>query len=817
MLSLPQEVRFAVRMLIKHPGFTAGAVVSLALGIAANVFVFGVVNALLLRPLPVQNPGSLVDLHALSTDGSSFHSFSYPAFNDIRVASTALAGVAAYSVTPVSWSTGEEADVATGMVVSENYFSMLGVRPAAGRFFASDEGRVSGRDPVVVLSDRLWRSRFDRDPAVIGRPIQVNGQILTVIGVAPEGFQGTFHGLAAALWVPLSMQEPLQVGEPLEARGRVWLELTGRLAPGATVAQAQASIDLLNERLHERYPDSGEYLGIEVVEARGVPGLAFGAIRGFLGVLFALTALMLLIACFNVAGMLLARAASRSQEIAIRLALGSGRGGLLRQLLVEVLALFLLAGAAAVAAAYALLELAPRLLAPALAALPIDVVLDLSLDHRVLGYALLVSLATGLGFGLAPMLQAAKPDVVHELKGEAGGGGPRRHRLRKLLIVGQTAASLLLLVLAGLLVRGLQRSASIDPGFDSEGVHVLSLDVSRNGYREAGGRAFYEQLERRVEALPGVRSAALASLVPLSGENSSTGVNVAGVDPPEGDGSHPSDQITVSRGYFRTLEVPLLAGRSFDSRDGQGAAPVAVVNEAFAHRFWPDGDAVGRHFFEGAVGESDPIRVIGVARQGKYRSLSEDPRVYVYRPFEQRYRPAMTLHVRTAGDPGPVLEGIREIARKLDDGLPVTAVMPLSQRIRVATLPHRLVAGLAGTLGLVGLLLVGVGIYGLVSYAAAQRQLEMAIRLAVGARPVEVSRLVLRQGLVLGLSGAAVGLLLALLVGRVLSGFLFGLSATDPVTYLGVTALLVGVSLLASLPPAFRTARQNPARTLRGG
>jgi predicted permease len=812
-----QDARFAVRMLVKYPGFTAGAVFSLAIGIAANVLIFSVVNALLLRPLPVEDFDSLVNLHARADDGSTFHSFSYPTFLDIREASTALEDVVAFALAPISWSTGEEGEVATGLVVSGNYFSMLGVEPAVGRFFRPEEGQVPGRDPVVVLSHRLWRSHFGQDPSVIGRPLRINGQTLTVIGVAPEEFHGTYHGLDPALWLPITMQEQLQVGEPLDARGQVWLELTGRLEPGNTVEQAQASINLLNDRMRERYPNTGEYLGIDVFEASPVPGLAQTAIKTFLGVLFLLTSLMLLIACFNVASMLLARATGRSKEIAIRLAMGSGRGRLVQQLLLEVLALFLLAGAVAAVISYWLLQLAPRLLSPVLQALPVDVMLDLRMDFRVLGYVLLVSLAAGLVFGLTPVLQSLKPDVVHELKGDVGAGGARKYRFRKLLIVGQTAASLLLLILAGLLIRGLERSTSIDPGFEPEGVYLMSLDVSRNGYGEADGLAFYDELKRRIEALPGVLQVALANRVPLGTENSSTGVNVPGVEPPENDSSHPADQASVSTDYFQAMQIPLLQGRPLGEQDGESSPPMAVVSEAFARRFWPEGDAVGRFFYEGALNEGEPIQIVGVSRQVKYRSLGEEPRLFVYRPYQQRYYPDLTLHVRTQGDPSSVLQGVREIVRNLDDSLPLYGVMPLTRYIRVATLPHRLAAGLAALLGLIGLLLVSVGLYGLISYSATQRRREMGIRMAVGAKPVDVSRLVLRQGLVLSLTGAFIGLVLAFLVGRAVSGFLFGLSATDPLTFLGITMLLVAVSLVAAFLPARAAARQNPAQTLRSG
>jgi predicted permease len=814
MSSVLQDVRYTVRTLARRPGLTAGVVASLALALAANVFVAGVVDALLLRPVPVRDAGSLVDLHARARDGSSFHSFSYPAYTDLRDASTALEAVSAYSLAPVAWSTGDEAELATGMVVSENYFSMLGVRPAAGRLFRPGEGGAADGEAEVVLSDRLWRTGFGRDPAVIGRTLEVNGRDLTVIGVAPEGFHGTFNGLAPALWLPVRMAAALHLGEPLDGRGQVWLELVGRLAPGRTVEQARASLEPFETRMRERYPESGEYLGIDVVPASPVPGIARKAIEGFLAVLFALTGLLLLLACLNVAGLLVARATERSREIAIRLALGSGRR-LVRQLLVESLVLFLLAASFGVAVARLLLALAPRLLAPVQQALPIEVRLDLRLDHRVLAYTLLVALGTGLLFGLAPVIQAARADLVPELKGETASGDRRKHRLRRLLVVGQTAVSLLLLVLAGLLVRGLARSGSIDPGFNPRGVHVLSLDVSRNGYGEADGRAFYRRLTRRVDGLPGVVSAALANHVVLGTEHGGTGVDVPGIEPPGDDDAFAADQLVVSPGYFRTLEIPLVEGRPFEPSDGEGAPQVAVVSEAFARRFWPGGDAVGKTFYDGPVAEGRAIRVVGVARQGKYRSLAEAPRLFVYRPFRQEYRPGMTLHVRIEGDPTPTLQAIRGVVRGMDDGLPLVSVMPLARYIRISTLPQRLAASLAATLGVLGLLLVAVGIYGLVAYSASRRRREMGIRLAVGARPAEVRRLVLRQGLGLAIAGAALGLGPALLAGRALSSLLFGVSPADPVTLVGVTALLLAVSVAASLQPARSASRQDPATTLR--
>jgi predicted permease len=412
-----------------------------------------------------------------------------------------------------------------------------------------------------------------------------------------------------------------------------------------------------------------------------------------------------------------------------------------------------------------------------------------------------------------PVLQATRPDVVHELKGEAL--GLHKFGLRKLLIVGQTAVSLLLMVLAGLLVRGLHHTSSIDPGFDPEGVYIMSLDLSRYGYSEVDGKSLYDRLMLRVEGLPGVTSAALANRLPLGLQHSSTGVNVPGVPPPPDDRYHPADQASVSRNYFRTMGIPLLRGRSFDERDAEGTAAVAVVNEAFALRFWPDGEAVGRTFYEGTVETGDPIRIVGVTRQGKYRSLDEEPRLYIYRPFDQRYRDDMTLHVRIQGEPGPVLQGIRDEVRNLGSDLALFRVMPLTRYIRAPTLPHRLAAWLAGTLGVIGLLLVSVGIYGLISYSVARQRFEMGIRMALGARPGQILGMVLRQGLVLSVTGAAIGTALAFPLSRSLSSFLFGLDAVDPLTYLGVTALLVAVSLLTTLLPARSAALQNPARTLR--
>lgn len=813
------NLQYGWRLLLKSPVFTLGAVISLAIGIAANTAVFSLINAILLRPLPVAEPTRLVNLHGTASDGSSYHSFSYLNYRDYGERTTGVfSGLLAYSLSPLSWSVGDQAETGLGFVVSENYFSVLGLTPAAGRFFSSEEGASGGGAPVAVISHRLWRSRFGTDRALIGGPVKINGYPFTLIGVAPERYCGTFQGICADFYLPLSMQAHLGSGESLDDRAAVWLEVMGRLKPGVDVEAARAAVSAVALQLAKDYPEQNEGTGAEVGPLAVVPGPLAGVIKAFLGMLMVVTILLLLVASVNVASMFLARAAARRREIAVRIALGASRGQLFSQLLAESLVLFALAAAAGIALATWTTRLLPAMTVPAPFAMSIQLLFDLSIDHRVLAFSLLLSLATGAFFGLAPMWQASKPDLVPALKSEeASGQGYKRLRARNVLVVAQVAFSLVLLAIASLLLRAVQKSRVIDPGFSARDVQLVSLNLARQGYDATSGAELYRAVVERVAALPGVEGAAFANMVPLGLANQTTGVNAEGHPPPADGTSWESDFAVVSPGYFSTLRMPLLRGRDFDGRDNAESTPVVIINQALADHFWPNQDPIGRTLIEGELGSGTRLEVVGVTKTGKYRWLGEDDRLYLYRPASQRYSPYSTLHIRHRGDPRPLLEAVRRTVRGLDSSLPLVNVMPMESYIAFSLLPHRFAAGLAGVLGLVGLLLVAVGIYGLVSYFTNQRTREMGLRMALGARAEDVLGLVLRQGLTLALVGSGVGLVLALLVTRALSRFMFGLGAFEGLTIVGVAALLVVVALAASYLPARRSSNLPPMVALRRG
>ncbi len=811
---LSQDVRYGARMLWRNPGFTAVAVLSLALGIGANTTIFSVVNALLLRPLPVANPSRLVNVHSVSPDGSSFHSFSYPSYVDYRDRSgKVFDGLLAFTGTQLSLSAGGQGERLFGEMVSGNFFNVLGVRPAAGRFFVAEEDQTPDTHAVAVVSYGFWQRRFGGDPTLVGKTLQLNGTQFTVVGVAPKGFTGTRVALAPDVYVPLMMMGEARPGTDILGNRRAGsLEMTGRLKDGATLADAQSLLSTVAAQLEGAYPDVERGRRVEALPTTAVPGQFRGAIIGFMGVLMAIVGLVMLIACANVASLLLARATARRKEMAIRLAMGASRGRIIGQLLTESVLLFLLGGTGGLLLAAWLTDL---LLSFKLSA-PVPLELNLGLDARVLGFTLLASLVTGILFGLAPAWQASKPDMLPALKDEAGAHGYSRSRLLNAFVVGQIALSLLLLTSTGLFLRSLQNAHTIDPGFDEQGVELVSFDLGIQGYDEAKGRRFYQELIERVNKLPGVRAASLALMVPLGDSNSQTGIGVEGFEPPPGNKSFMVDFNTVAPKYFQTMSIPIQRGRDFNDADKKDAPRVAVINEAMAARFWPNQDAVGKRFYLGAVNEGQPIEIVGVTKTGKYRTLGEDARMYVYLPFTQSYSPRMTLHLRTdAANPQRIISSVRGEVEAMDKSVPLLDVMPLTQYTATSLLPIRMAAAVAGSFGLVGLLLAAVGIFGVVSYAVTQRTREIGIRVALGAQSGDVLRLIIGQGARLAVLGVGCGLLIAALATRLLAGLLYGISATDPVTFACVALLLTAVALFASYLPARRATKVDPNVALR--
>jgi predicted permease len=815
------DIRYALRTLRRSPAFTLAAVLTLALGIGANTTIFSVVSAVLLRPPPqVREPERLVHVFTSDYSGPRYGASSYADYLDFRESAAGLSGLTAFAPSPLNFSTGGAASRVWGEEVSGNYFAVLGVAPALGRAFVPDVERTRAAEPVAVLSYALWQRAFGADSGVIGREVRVNGYPFTVIGVAPAHFHGSIRGVQADIWVPyvarglLSPERTVGDGTADMQRGDRGMFVIGRLAPGATLATAQASLDAIARRLHDAYPQywsdvHGESRVVTLVperDSRVLPQLR-GAVIGFFGLLMTVVALMLLICCANVANLLLVRAAGRRREVSVRLALGAGRARLVRQLLTETAVIAILGGVVGLLIA----KWATGLLMAFQPPLPVPVALEISLDGRVLAFTALVSALTGFIAGAAPAVGAARLDLVSALKGSTSDSGPRRRRpaLRNVLVVSQVATCVILLTMAGLLLRSLRAAQNADLGFDPSGIAIFSTELGNQGYDETRGRAFYDDLLRRVAALPSVRAVSLAERTPLGLDYSRRGVGVEGYEPAQGEDMEFGANI-VGPGYLGLMHIPLERGRDFTETDRAGSLPVAIVNQSFARRFWPGEDPIGKRI---RIGDS-AREVVGVARDSRTRSLDESPAPYFYLPFLQYYQPNMTLEVRTAGDPAAMIPAIRREIAALDRDLPVQSGT-MEDALGLSLLPQRAGATLLGIFSVLGLVLASIGLYGVVAYAVAQRTRDLGIRVALGAEARDVYRVVLGHGVKLTMLGLLIGVGAALLLARLARGVLFGVSSTDPVTFGSVAAILAAVALLASFIPARRATRVDPMVALR--
>ncbi|HZS04926.1 MAG TPA: ABC transporter permease [Blastocatellia bacterium] len=821
--TLFQDLRFGLRMLARRPGFTATAVLALALGIGANSTIFNLVNALLLRPLPVVRPDEIVAVYTSDYSSTEYGTSSYPDYVDFRDRNGVFAGLVAYQATPFSLNTGGANERAFGEIVSGNYFTVLGVRPAPGRGFLPEEDITPGAQPVVVISHKLWQQRFGGDPGVVGRIVKLNGHPFTVVGVAPEKYSGLTRGLAADLWVPaMMMEQALPGSRNLVERGSRGFSVMGRLKPGVTLAQAQADFRVIAEQLFKAWPQEWTNIRKEsrVItllpesEARVMPGFRKPLII-FMALLMTVVGLVLLIACANVANLMLARATARRREIAVRLSLGASRGALIRQLLTESLLLSLAGGGVGLLLAAWGADLLMAFKPPM--QMPIEI--DLRTDWRVLGFTFGISLLTGILFGLAPALAASKPDLVAALKEGEGMAGHGRTRLRGAFVVAQVALSLLLLVGAGLFLRSLGNASAIDPGFDPDNLLAMTMDLQLQGYDRARGKNFSRQLLDRVRAVPGVEAATLAEYLPLNLDGARRGITIEGYTPRPGESTEVGS-VTVAPGYFETLRLPVLRGRSFGGQDREGAPGVVMVNEAFARRYWPGQDPLGKRIRMGAMrgGNSDELpalEVIGVVKDGKYVTLGEGATPFFYLNLAQGYDPAPTLIVRTRGNPTDYLPAVRNVVAALDDSLPLFDVKTMREHLGLALLPARLAGTILGIFGLVALVLAASGIYGVMSYSVARRTREIGIRMALGAGRGDVLRLIVGQGMKLVVIGTAIGLVAALALGRLLGSLLYGLSPADPLTFAGMVLLLAGVALAACWIPARRATKTDPMIALR--
>jgi predicted permease len=830
--TLWRDLSYAARTLVKSPGFAAVAILSLALGIGANTAIFSFVNAVLLRQLPVAEPSRLVYVYSANRT-SPYNVSSYPDYVDFRDRNDVFSGLAASAPVTVSFTDGGQADAVSGSIVSGNYFDVLGVRAAAGRTFTAEEDRTPGERPVVVISHRLWQSRFGGDAGVVGRQMIMNGQQFTVVGVAPAGFDGAQVGQTSDIYVPMAMQalvRPPRGGysgemnpDLLTKRNPRWLVMVGRLKPGVTPQQAQAAASALAAQLATAYPDSNKDVTAAVWQvSKGDPNQR-GTLLSVAGLLLAVVGLVLLIACANVANLLLARAASRRKEISIRLALGASRARLVRQLLTESVLLALIGGAFGLLLAVWLIGAAQTYPPPANV---FPVAFDFTLDRSVLAFTLVLSLATGVVFGVAPALQASKPDLVAALKDEtplvAGQGGTflRRLSLRNLLVVAQVALSLVLLISAGLFLRSMRQAQRIDPGFDPAHALTMPLNINLLRYTKAQGQEFYRRVLENVQALPGVESATLTRTPPLSGASRESSVTLAGATPTErvrGGESTGSVNLSsnstlassVALNYFQTLNIPLVRGRDFTSQDREGAPGVAIVNETFAARYFPGQDALGQRVSLG--GEKGPwLEIVGVARDGKYISVGESPAPFLYQPLAQRHESGMSLIVRTKGDPAASIGAVRGAVQSVERNLPTANLRPMRELLAQSLFPARVGALLLAGFGLLALVLASIGLYGVMSYSVSRRTREIGIRMALGAQRGDVLRLVLREGMTLVGAGVVVGLAAAFATTRLLAGFLYGVSPTDPLAFAGIALLLTAVALVASFLPARRASRVDP-------
>jgi len=807
------DLRYGARMLMKNPGFTLIAALTLALGIGANTAIFTWLKAIYLEPLPgVAASHRLVMLRSTWIKSANSPMWvSYPNYKDYRDRNEVFSGLAAFNDISFNLVDGKgQPERIWGSLVSGNYFDVLGVRLALGRTFTPDEDRTPGTHPVVVISHRLWQRRFASDPALIGKTIRLNQLDFTVIGVAPKGFRGSYMGLEYDLWAPAIMYPQVSPsGHHLDLRGSHHFLVIGRLRDGAPFEQAQVNVQAIAAQLAKDYPRENEGEGATLITLIDDPE-GFGPIAPSLMVLMAAAGLVLLIACVNVANLLLARVAGRSREMGIRLALGAGRGRLVRQMLTESLLLAVTGGAGGALLALWLSNAMSLMIPP----MGYPVSLNLAWDYRVSGFAVALTFLTVLAVGLVPALRATKVDPVVSIKneGRAIGALRRRSRLRGALVVTQIAVSLVSLVCAGLFIRTLARQLKVNPGFDPERVLLVSMNLYPNGYDEKRGVEFYRQLLERIAALPGVVSASLSDKVPNAWSGGATWDHEI-----EGYAPRPDEPMgmvyeVVAPRYFQTMRIPLAEGREFSEADHAQSAPVAIVNETMARRYWPGQSPMGKRL-RGGGGKWSAI--IGVARDVNHLGARAPARPFMYYPLAQDYSSQATLVARTAGDPWQALSGVRGAVRALDATLPVFDEKTLATHAGIPLFLDRIVVTFLSAFGLLALTLAAIGLYGVMAYSVIARTHEIGIRMALGARGLDVLKQVLKEGMVLALIGMAIGLAASFASTRLMESLLFGVSATDAVTFVLASLLLAAIALLACYLPARRATKVDPMIALR--
>src|SRR5262245_19201984 len=822
-MTLMQDVRYGFRVLLKSPGFLMAAVVSLALGIGANATIFTMINTIFLQPLPVERPEELMFVYGTDANNASnavlgqFMPLSYPNYVDYKTQNSVFSALAVYSFpNQVSLGSGGKPEPANVQLVSGNYFSALGVKAALGRTFLPDEDKAAGTSSVAVLDYKFWQRRFGGNTGIVGDTIRVNGHPFTVIGVAPRGFDGTIGVVAPDMWTPVMSYDAILAGATFPCgvidknRRLLFFSVFGRLKPQVSVAQAQSTLQTIGRELEKEFPNENKGRNVAImplVQATIPPAFRSILVQGS-GVLMAIVGLVLLIACANVANLMMARATARRREFTVRLALGGARTRLVRQLLVESLIVAVPGGLLAIAVAIGgrnlIVSLLPAVVNPANLNMPIDT--------TVLVFTLALAIVSAILFGIAPAIRASRADLASDLKERLGGGGAGRHKWRNVLVFAQVALSVVALASAGLFVRSLSNAQTIDLGFEHEKLVTVPYNVALNNYDESRGKEYHRQVVERVRTLPGVAAVSTAFTLPLTPPFQRSVF-------PEGQENIKTNSgvlvytNVIGTGYFETVRIPLVRGRGFTDADREGQQKVVVINEAMARRFWPEQEALGKRFR--FFGDTEQRVIVGIVRNAKYIFVGEDPQPMAYTALEQNYSSGMALIVRTASRPDAMKAVIEREVQALDRDVPLNNIQTGSELLSASLTGPRVAATLLGVFGLLALILAGVGIYGVMSYSINLRTQEIGIRMALGARRQDVLKMVLRQGMTIVSMGLAVGLVMAAGISRIISGLLYGVGTADVRAFSATAAVLLFVALVANLVPARRASAVAPNQVMR--
>ncbi len=822
---LLSDIRYAFRWLRRSPGFTAVAVLSLAIGIGFNTALFTIVDAVLFRPLPVQRLDRLVDVYTTAPDGELYTTSSYPDYVDLKSQNHVFSDMLAYSPIIAAVSAGDRSRMALGEVVTGNFFTLLGLNAHIGRTILPEDDRP-GADRVVMLSYAAWMRDFGGDPAAVGQTMRIHGQLYTIVGVARKDFTGMVPMLSAGFWMPMAYVEE---GEPggmisvvpsptgntrLERRGTRWMFMKGRLTDGAVAAQAQADLNVIMQQLAAANPQTNKDRRIATVPTAQVH-IHPEADRALLPIavgLMVVVGLVLLVACANVASMLLARASGRQKEIGIRLAIGASRGRLTAQLLTESLVLAAIGAAGGLALGWALMQAALSVPLP----IPFPLAFALRVDGRVLAFTVVVTMLAAIVAGLAPALKATRPNLVTELKGDLGASaaGGRRWTLRDGLVAAQIAVTMVLLVASGLLTRSLLAAQRMGLGFEPRGLAILSTELGLIGYDDTRAERFYAQALDRIRAIPGVEAAAVAERTPFALNFNRNNIFIEGRHQPGDLKGFITDATRVGPEYFDTLGVPIVQGRNFNSADTPSSPGVVIVNESFARRYWPNESAISKVIHTRSV-DGPAYEIVGVAADHKVSTIGESPTPYIHYAYSQRPSAGETIMARTRGDAGALLAAMRREMLALEPNLVFLDNQTMTAQVDMTLMPARLGAASISVVGVVAMMLAAVGLYGVIAYSVARRTREIGIRMALGARAAAVVGLIMKQGLVLAAAGVAAGFLLSLGAAKAVAGALYGVSFMDPVTWIGTIVTLFAVAAIANLVPARRAAVIDPSSALR--